>query len=394
MAINYVKFLRGTPTAFAKLSQKDNDTLYFISESSSKRGSLYLGDKLISESVANLEDLNNILIKENLQDNHVLSYDAGSEKWVNKPVIDAIGIMTGATSTAQGGVGLVPAPGIGQDGLFLRGDGVWAMPVGGGSNVDVKPDEKTISLSGDGVTIALKDFGTKYYKFIPEANGVKAHYEAQIVDASNPWKAGLEARVTVDDNGQFVLGWFEEDSAVKGLIEQLNSRVNQVEVLTKNTAVQVEAINSNVKNLATMLNGKVNATDVYTKAEVDTKILEAGHLSRKTFSSLEEAKIFANSISNPEAYVYMVASGENAEDNKYTEYLYIEGNLELVGTWKVDLSGYATKEEVKAVDIKINTVNSKVSNLEEFLNSDYFKGLDALKDDVSEIRECVTWKEL
>ena len=56
MAINYVKFIRGTPTAFAKLTQKDNDTLYFISETNSKKGSLYLGEKLISESIANLED--------------------------------------------------------------------------------------------------------------------------------------------------------------------------------------------------------------------------------------------------------------------------------------------------------------------------------------------------
>jgi purine-nucleoside phosphorylase len=91
MAINYVKFLRGTPTAFAKLSQKDNDTLYFISEANSKRGSLYLGEKLISESVANLEDLNNILRKAAVEANVVLKeaiihssdvfYHTGSFSW-------------------------------------------------------------------------------------------------------------------------------------------------------------------------------------------------------------------------------------------------------------------------------------------------------------------------
>ena len=165
MAINYVKFIRGTPTAFAKLSQKDNDTLYFISETSSKKGSLYLGEKLISESITNFEDLSNILL-ENVQDKNLLSYDSNSKKWVNKPIIDAIGLMTGATTKTQGGAGLVPAPGIGQDGLFLRGDGVWATPVGSGSGVDVKPDEKTISFSSDGVTIALgeKKVEIKYGK--------------------------------------------------------------------------------------------------------------------------------------------------------------------------------------------------------------------------------------
>jgi hypothetical protein len=43
---SYVKFLRGTESAFNKLTTKDNDTLYFIynSEDASK-GSLWLGNK-------------------------------------------------------------------------------------------------------------------------------------------------------------------------------------------------------------------------------------------------------------------------------------------------------------------------------------------------------------
>lgn len=36
--------------------------------------------------------------------------------------------MTGATATSSGRGGLVPAPGIGKNGQFLRGDGQWATP--------------------------------------------------------------------------------------------------------------------------------------------------------------------------------------------------------------------------------------------------------------------------
>lgn len=397
MAINYVKFLRGTPTAFAKLSQKDNDTLYFISETDSKRGSLYLGEKLISESITSLEDLSNILI-EDLQDKNLLSYDAGSEKWVNKSIVDAIGLMTGAKNGAQGGAGLVPAPGIGQDGLFLRGDGVWATPVGGGSNVDVKPDEKTISLSNDGVTIALKDFGIKYYKYVPEVDGVAAHYQAQVVDASNPWKEGLEAKVTVDDNGQFVLGWFEKDPTVKEEINTLKSKVEAVDAVAKENAIQITNIKTSVTNLADLLNGKADASSVYTKAEVDAKILEAGHLTRKTFSSLDEAKAFAASIENPEAYIYMVAS-TSSDTDKYVEYLWVDGELEFVGSWNdVNLEGYATKEEVNALSATLGTVSTRVESLEEFMNSEYFNTFDArleaVETDLDSIKEAVTWKDL
>ena len=438
MAINYVKFIRGTPTAFARLSQKDNDTLYFISEVSSKKGSLYLGEKLISESIANLEDLSNILL-ENVQDKNLLSYDANSEKWINKPIIDAIGLMTGATTEAQGAAGLVPAPGIGQDGLFLRGDGVWATPVGGGSNVDVKPDEKTISFSSDGVTIALKDFGVKYYKYIPESNGVKAHYEAQVVNASNPWKEGLEAKVTVDDNGQFVLGWFEENPELNEKIDELTSKIGIVDVLAKENAIQITNIKTSVTNLTDLLNIKADVSNVYTKTEVDAKILEAGHLTRKTFQTLEEANNFIASVSNPEAYIYMVASSPDT-NNKYAEYLYVDGELEFVGSWDVNLSNYVTKSEFQTISTQVSNIESllnnkvdkseikiistqisdiesllngkadktevitisnnlgslttRVGSLEEFMNSDYFNKIDKMETDLNTVKEAVIWKDL
>jgi hypothetical protein len=136
--------------------------------------------------------------------------------------------MTGATSGTQGGAGLVPAPGIGQERLFLRGDGVWAVPVGNGNGSNINVDNKTISFLNDGATICLKDFGVKYYKFIPEADGVEAHYEIQIVNESNPWKENLEAKVTIDENGQFALGWFEENLILNKKIESLSSDVKEL----------------------------------------------------------------------------------------------------------------------------------------------------------------------
>ena len=97
MSVNYVKFFRGTPLAFQNLKDKDNDTLYFISDVDSKTGSLYLGEKLISESISSIKDLFDIDLNDSIQDNDLLSYDINSEKWINKPVIEAIGLMTGAT---------------------------------------------------------------------------------------------------------------------------------------------------------------------------------------------------------------------------------------------------------------------------------------------------------
>lgn len=112
MAVNYVRFFRGSQTAFDNLLTKQSDTLYFITESDSSRGSLYLGDKLIAGNISAISDLEDILLNQNLVDGQLLIYDETEKKWVNKSIVDAIGVMKGATETTQGSIGLVPEPGI------------------------------------------------------------------------------------------------------------------------------------------------------------------------------------------------------------------------------------------------------------------------------------------
>ena len=103
MAANYVRFYRGSPEAYAN-TIKNNDTLYFVYSSDSDKGSLYLGDRLISGNVSNITDLEDLIITE-LQDKQILQYDIAQSAWVNKSIREAIGIMTGATEEAQGSMG-------------------------------------------------------------------------------------------------------------------------------------------------------------------------------------------------------------------------------------------------------------------------------------------------
>lgn len=135
----YVKFLRGTPSNWAALSnaEKDSDTLYFISEPDGKEGKLYLGPKLIAgggsgSSASSLKDLEDILISENVDAGSFLVYDKEKEKWVNKAasqvLASVIAVMKGATADKNGEAGLVPVPTQGQQNLFLRGDATWADP--------------------------------------------------------------------------------------------------------------------------------------------------------------------------------------------------------------------------------------------------------------------------
>lgn len=94
----YVKFIKGTPSAYQNLASKNNETLYFIVDPESpSKGKLYLGTTLISggsdlelgDSLT-LSDVQDILISEDLEHESLLVYDAAQEKWVNKPIADVL----------------------------------------------------------------------------------------------------------------------------------------------------------------------------------------------------------------------------------------------------------------------------------------------------------------
>lgn len=141
----YVKFMRGTADAFLKLTQKDNDTLYFIYENESAgNGVLYLGNKLIAGggssdlSSTSIDALSDVWISEGLQNASLLIYDENEGVWTNKTIDEALIAFVGATNTSAGKGGLVPAPELGQTNLFLRSDGTWApVEQTGGANARI-----------------------------------------------------------------------------------------------------------------------------------------------------------------------------------------------------------------------------------------------------------------
>lgn len=368
MDAHYVKFYRGSHEAYANLIKKNSDTLYFVYSSDSDKGSLYLGDRLISGNVSNITDLEDLIITE-LQDKQILQYDEAQSAWVNKSIREAIGVMVGAFEESQGSIGLVPAPPAKSQNLFLRGDGNWASP-----GVSNSTDDKSITTVDDVLT--LKDFGVKYYRYV-EATGseetsdfVPAHYEAQIVDDTHPWLEGLEPKV-VNDNGNLVIGWFEPNTiTVDGLSDAVNNLSNQV---NRNT--------QSISDISEQLDNKANSFDVYTKTETDNliteKVASASHLKREVFNTILQATAFAEShAETADQYVYMVLNPDsNNENDKYDEYLYVNGSLEKVGSWAVDLSQYVKKEADKS--LVSDTEIAKLATVEQGAQKNYITSVSS-----------------
>lgn len=129
---NYVKFLRGTPSAYAALETKDNDTLYFIIATGASYGKLYLGDILVAGNVTadgtdiidSLGELVDVKLS-GLKTGQILGFN-GTD-WVNMDLPSVVegSVMQGATESTAGVVGYVPAPQAGDQNKFLRGDGTW-----------------------------------------------------------------------------------------------------------------------------------------------------------------------------------------------------------------------------------------------------------------------------
>ena len=90
----------------------------------------------------------------------------------------------------------------------------------------------------------------------------------------------------------------------------------------------------------------LDLTNYYTKEEIDEKI--------KDISANVDIKIgleFAESIesiTDPKiGTIYLIPDKNDAEEGKYVEYIYANGEFESIGTTKINLEGYATETWVK-----------------------------------------------
>lgn len=58
--------------------------------------------------------------------------------------------------------------------------------------------------------------------------------------------------------------------------------------------------------------------------------------------------------------IYLVPQSELIEQNFYFEYIYVNGNWELIGTTQIDMSGVAKKEDIEITSADIDEIWSQV----------------------------------
>ena len=249
--------------------------------------------------------------------------------------------------------------------------------------------------------IQLKDFGKEYYAFVPAVKDDEGNItEASKYVLTEGFKAGLEPRVVVDGE-KLSIAWYEPGSetiedvsanieAVSKIVDALDNTINSEDGLVHQVNKIKEQIGTVAdddneatglyKSIDDLQKTKADANKVFTKEETNSAIATAianiDHLKREIVEVLPEAE---NANANT---IYMVSRGLTEDDNKYYEYILIDGVFEPVGSWEVDLSNYATKGEVSSVDTKINTLTQTVTDNKDELDEEILNLQNDLADEI------------
>ena len=89
-----------------------------------------------------------------------------------------------------------------------------------------------------------------------------------------------------------------------------------------------------------------NDSGYQTEAQVAAAVAGADHLRRK---KVESAEAIDPAAADADQFIYMVPKGGGENGDKFDEYMVIDGAVEKVGDWAVDLSGYVLKEAGKGL---------------------------------------------
>lgn len=414
----YVKFLRGTPTAYRNLSIKDKDTLYFVKEEDALKGELYIGEVLVSgsaddeEIVHYLNDLTDVDTAGTVT-NSVLGFNG--EVWVPMDVntLVKISVMTGATETTIGTQGLVPAPRVGDEKKFLKGDGTWA---------DIPKDEsltqrvETIEaqISGDsGLNKQVADISETLNKKANSAdvytkgevdtniaNAIAAidHLQRKIVDSYED----IEEYVNTHEDATHYI--FMVPTVYNYTSE--SNKYDEYIILEHNGKLTIEPVGS----------WSVDLVDYYTKEEIDKQLKEKVDVEYFTVETVDDE---GNVIQEQVPGTLLAPADKDKLDvitvNENGETTVKASNVEDLGTWvaenKDNIDGlYSTNEKNKlnnalsSLDSLSSTVesnntatNARIDNITTQLTNfvslvDYEKKMEQVELDIETLKKAMTWE--
>ena len=172
----------------------------------------------------------------------------------------------------------------------------------------------------------LDSTGLSVIKNYIDLNDAKS-YKTILLDG-NTIKFYKKENATKSDSADFTFT-ATEDADVSNLMEKLSGA-------TTDNVVTVD-IGGAVKDSGTKL------TDLATKTYVAEEINRTAHLKKEIVSDLPDAEDASENV------IYMVKSNSVTGDDKYSEYMKIDGEIVKIGDTSIDLSGYVRTEDMDVI---------------------------------------------
>lgn len=225
----------------------------------------------------------------------------GTAQWVDDKNT-TYGVFKGATTSADGGNGLVPAPKTANAGQYLRGDGTWGTPT------NTTYNDATQSAHGL-MTAADKT----------KLDGIAAGANKYVHPSYTAAAAGLY-KVTVDASGH-----------VSATTAVAKSDITALGIPSTNTTYNAATQSANGLMSASdkkKLDGFGAASSYATMTYVGQQISAAGHISKSIVETLPAVKDAKDNV------IYMIKKATPDGSNLYDEYMLISGALEKIGDTK------------------------------------------------------------
>lgn len=163
----------------------------------------------------------------------------------------------------------------------------------------------------------------------------------------------ITTRTTIENLAAQLKTTFAKKAAFEELKEKVDGLVtaggepNTIEHIKLN-GVELEIQDGKIVNITvpTKVSDLNNDSKFQTEAEVAAAVAAADHMKRTIVASTDAVDLEAD---DADQYIYMVLKSSSKSGDKYDEYMVIDGELEKVGDWEVDLSNYVQKEEGKGL---------------------------------------------
>lgn len=274
---------------------------------------------------------------------------------------------------------------------YYYGETIAVVENGVATLYTIQPD-KTLSQVGKKVEINENVFVTDDDGKLNLLGFAGAVAGAQLVKSADGKLSWVKPDQTTVEGLQTAVAGLESD--IEDINAKLGDKVAKTglsgDVVNLETKVGAAAEGENAATgLFAEVNKKANAADVYTKSETDTNIATAvagaDHLKRTKVTS--KNAIDASSA-DADKFIYMVPKANGAEGDHYDEYVVIDGVVERVGDWAVDLSEYVktadmNTELVKKVDkvegsrLMTNAEGTKLDGVEAGAQVNKIESVDA-----------------